>query len=371
MILSNGGAMSLSIQILDLYDDLSGKQLKDIAQSAPSFVKQAQVAKRDEARALPSDAFALHALTKEGSRLLKFPMHTQADTWLSCAYFEKNAHKLPRQAARIAATHLKVACEKFTLEPNKAIADLASKESPRSNLYVEEMDGLRKVASVNPIEDRTSEGAFALNGRYPLNHVGHVKRASAYFKEHFGTFSPSERREYSQNVLKKASDFGLDTSEEEFSQLQKVAGVDYGDRLEGQINLRRKIVDGDIEATISLEKVANARESIDADKFVNLLSAWDLENGMDRTYGTSIIDPYQATFESHSKEAGYLWEDEGAGLSLTGKELEKAASAKYDKIKGYFGETLANSLKKHGSQIFDSLPSDAKTVIAKIAKGSL
>ena len=52
-------------------------------------------------------------------------------------------------------------------------------------------------------------------------------------------------------------------------------------------------------------------------------------------------------------------------------KVEKAAEEKYEKIKSYFGETLAGSLKKHAVAIFDSLPTDAKTTIAKIVRGDI
>lgn len=363
--------MSLSIQILDLYDDVTGSLLKWAAQASPSFMKTAQIARRDEVAKLPTDAFALHALTKEGSRLKKYPIHSAADTWLSCAYFEKNAHKLPAQAARIAATHLKVACDKFHIDANSTVIKMASQEAPASNLYIEEMDGLRKMASHAVIEERSSEGHYALPGRYPLFHEGHVKKATSYFGEHFKSFDPADRFTFAKNVLSRASELELSTDSSEFEPLKKIAGESFGDRVETQLSLRRKLFDGHVDSLVDLEKIAEAKTKLEPEQFAGLLHAWDKENGVDRTYGSKIVDPYQATFETMNKEAGYVWEDEKSGMTLTGTELEKAASAKYDKIKGYFGETLANSLKKHGSQIFESLPIDAKAVIAKIAKGTL
>ena len=359
--------MSLSVQILDLHDDLGGAQLKEIVASAPEFVKTAQIASRDEVARLPVECFALHALTKEGADLRKYPVHTKADTWLSCAYFEKNAHKLPIQAARIAATHLKTACAKFELPTEYRVSMFHG--TADSNRYIEENDCMRKVASESQLVDRPDEGRYALAGRYPLFHESHVKKAASYFEEHFRHFDSGDRHEFASNVLARASELQMPL--DGLEALQKVAGAEYGDRVAGQISMRHKLVDGDVEAVIALEKISMVRNDLEAKKFATLLAAWDSENGMERLYGTQIVDPYQATFESLSKEAGYVWEDSSSGESLTGKELEKAASEKYDKIKGYFGETLANSLKKHGSQIFDSLPRDAKTVIAKIAKGGI
>jgi hypothetical protein len=364
--------MSLSVQALDLYDDLARVQLRQIAPEAPGFIKAASLADASEIAELPTEAFALHALTKEGSRLKKYPIHTPADTWMSCAFFEKNAHKLPKTARTIAATHLKQACVRFGLPVKAQIQKCASTQTAGTNIYIEETD-MRKTASVLPeIEYRPQQGAYALNGRYPLFSPEHVKQAAAYFTEHFNQFEPSDRHEYAQNVLARAEELRAEVDPRHAATLQKVAGQDYGDRLEGQLRIRYAYIDGNVQASERLEKVASLKGHVEPGEFAALLQKWDQETGITRAYGTKVLDAYQSTFDNTmTKQAGYLWEDSQSGLQITGEELTKAASDKYEKIKGYFGETLASSLKKHGSQIFESLPADAKVTIAKIAKGGL
>ena len=363
--------MSLSLQVLDFYDDIGKKQLFDVAASAPGFVKSAQIAQREEVSKLPSDHFAIHILTKEGSRMKKYPTHTAADTWLSCGYFEKNAFKLPTTAAKITATHLKEACQKFGIQPNTSVEKLASSEKPNSNLYVEDLD-MRKTASAHRPLEFHSGADYALNGRYPLFNEGHVKKAASYFSDYYGQFSPKDRHTFATNLMKKAEAMNLTFDGEETALLRKVAGSDYGNIIESQLTRRMNMVDGDIQATEQLSKVASAMGSLPPEKFAELLHAWDNEHNMSYSRTSHILDAFQSTFDKgFEKEAGYIWEDESSGISLSGSELEKAASEKYDKIKGYFGETLAGSLKKHGSMIFESLPVDAKAVIAKIAKGTL
>lgn len=364
--------MSLSTQILDLYDDLGMTQLKALRGDAvPSFIKTAKVSSREEAALLPNDAFALHMMTKEGSRLRRFPVSSAADTWLSCTYFEKNAHKLPYQAAKLAATHLESACERFGIEPNSTVQRLAVDEIPRSNLYVEEMD-MTKAAHVASIVQSSEGGPYALGNKYPLFNEGFVKKAAAYFVDYFGQFDPSDRHAYARNVLNRAEELGLSLDGNEVAALRKVAGTEYGDSIESQIRIRKNLLEHDEEACAALNKIADVKDQATPEQFSQLLNQWDQDYNMERSYGRYLMDPYQATYSRQmTKEAGYTWEDSSAGVSINGKELEKAASDKYDKIKGYFGATLADSLKKHGSTIFESLPSDAKVVIARIAKGNL
>ena len=364
--------MSLSMQALDFYDDLTRMQLKQIAETAPSFIKTASISTREQVSKLPTELFALHALTKEGSHLRKYPMHTAADTWLSCAYFEKNAHKLPRQAVKIAATHLKLACEEFQLDPPKEVIRMSVEENPMSNLYIEESD-MEKSASVAPLQRPPDNGAYALNGRYPLFNEGYVKKASAYFVANYAGFEPESRHTFAKNVLTKAAEYGVTLDVDQEMLMSKVAGATYGDKIESQLRLRANVVDGNTDLEEKLSKVASAKKVIEADKFAQLLSAFDKESGITNLYGPSILDAFEATYQQDmSKTASAtVWEDEATGVTMSAKELEKTATDKFDKVKSYFGETLANSLKKHSHAIFDSLPLDAKAVIVKIAKGSL
>lgn len=363
--------MSLSNQTLDLYDDLGKAQLREIAANAPPFIKTARVSEREEIAKLPTEEFALHVLTKEGSRMRRYPIQGATDTWLSCAYFEKNAHKLPKQAARLAATHLKFACERHSLDTPAFVEKWAVDERPVSNLYVEDMD-MKKTASAPEIEARPATGAYALGNRYPLFNEGFVKKAAAYFVDYFGQFDPADRHAFARNVLERAHELNVDLGSQATGLMNKVAGSEYGDRLDHQLNMRREFAQFNAEALNDLEKIASVQKEANPEQFARLLSAWDKDNNMERSYGRYLLDPYQATFDRQfKKEASYVWEDEQSGESLDGNDLESVVTDKYDKIKSYFGATVADSLKKHGSSIFESLPVDAKVTIARIAKGNL
>lgn len=363
--------MSLANQILDIYDDVAGAQLQEILKNSPPGVdsKNEDFLSRTDLEKTAGDGFALRIMTKEGHALKKYPITSKVDTWLSGAYFEKNAHKLPANAQKIAASMLKTAYAKHGIKASDKIEKLAS-PTILVNLYREEYDFCKTASADSQLESAPEGAAFALPGRYPLYSPEFVKKAAAYFVDYFGQFDSDDRHVFAQNVLKQASGLGVDLTEQETKTLKKVAGDSYGDILGTQIKLRKEYVSNKPEAVETLDKIASAKEKLGPEKFASALSQFDKVAGLKKHYGKLLAEPYQAVYESRfEKEAGYTWEDESAGVSVTGKELVKAASDKYDKIKSYFGETLANSLKKHASEIFDSLPKDAKVIIARIAKG--
>jgi hypothetical protein len=304
----------------------------------PSQVKEAAVSEPADLIKVGSTAYALNIRLDDGTELHKYPIHTPADTWISAAYFEETAHKLPEAHKKTAAANIQKAMEKHNLH------------------------SLRKEA-------KPASEHFALKSKYPIDTAAQVKLASAYFDEWHKSFKLSDRREYATKVASRAKDLGV---QELGSSIKKYAGQDYGSEVGIQLRLRQDLV-ADVDNLIhSLKKVAEARHSLPADKFAQLLEAWDSESGMSRYHGTYLADPYAATYEEKDFRkiaSGYSWQDESTGLQVSEADLKKVAEEKSEKIRGFLGESVAKELKKHGSQIFESLPVDAKIVVAKIARG--
>jgi len=104
--------MHTSGLVLDVYDDVGGEQLRSFfptREEVPTLVKEAQVVRQDTQESYPDDAFAL-VLVNGNEKLRKYACIDGGNTALSIMYFLKNAHKLPREAQRVAAENLKVAC---------------------------------------------------------------------------------------------------------------------------------------------------------------------------------------------------------------------------------------------------------------------
>lgn len=368
--------MSLANQVIDFVDDVQKVHLRSIAGSLPEHLKTAQVVSAAEQEALDDSQFALILWTKEAQQFRKFPIHDAGNTWLSCQYFEKTAEQLPYVAKTVAATQLAKACALHKLATTPEVKKFAAQE-----VYTNRYDEVRswkddrtslmttKIASATPSDG--SEHFYALGGRYAMPTPDYVKKAAAYFAEHAAEFTDAEdRHTFAHNVIERAKELSVQV--ECLSELSKYAGASYGDSVSTQLKLRSDLLHSRPEMAGALDKLASFKAETPAETFAKALYLFDKKAGIDRYYGSGYIaDAFKATFADFQKHAGYHWENSDGSVSIAGKELTKAAEAKYDRIKTYLGPTLADSLKKEAVTIFDSLPNDAKETVVRICKGEL
>lgn len=331
--------MRLANQVLDFNDDVSKDLFKTIpVKEAPELVKQAEVSGSADLLKAGNAAYALSV--KEADVVVnKFPIHTAADAWLSAQYFEKTASKLPEALRKEVGAKIASALKAHSISP------------------------ITKSASETPKQ-------FALKDRYPIDSAPQVKQACAYFEDWKHEFTPSELREYATKVANQANTFGLPVP----ASLKKYAGEGYGTEVGVQLRKRQDLVTQASDLLTSLQKVAMAKDTLAPEKFAELLSAWDKEAGVEKYHGKYLADPYAATYEEkefRKVASGYRWEDESTGLKMNEADLKKVAEESGDKIKSYLGASVTKELQKHGYAIFDSLPIDAKIVVAKIAKGMI
>ncbi len=108
----------LARYVFDQYDDVDGRVLRSIAPQLgdiPDFVKTASRMTEEEARRTPDDKFAL-VMLDDGHKLRKYAANNPGQTALSVVYLLKQAHLLPPEAVKIAASNLIDACTRFHLE---------------------------------------------------------------------------------------------------------------------------------------------------------------------------------------------------------------------------------------------------------------
>src|SRR5690606_12116961 len=76
--------------------------------------------------------------------------------------------------------------------------------------------------------------------RYPLDNYAQVKAASAYFDEWGNRMDPALRREYCQNLVKRASQLGIELSKE----ARHYGASGYGDdaHVEAALEMRRSVI---------------------------------------------------------------------------------------------------------------------------------
>ncbi len=119
--------MQTSGLILDMHDDHRGEVVREIYPSmndVPETVKTAHRLGHDDLASLPDDVFAL-VLRQGDATLRKYACIDEGNTILNVEYFLKTAHKLPREAQKLAAQNLLVACDWYGVEPPDALKKVA------------------------------------------------------------------------------------------------------------------------------------------------------------------------------------------------------------------------------------------------------
>jgi hypothetical protein len=365
--------MALIHQIIDFVDDTDCSLLKVAAAEAPAELRDAQILTAEDRERLEPDQFALVMRTKEAHTLKKFPITDGPNTWLSCQYFEKTSEQLPYVAQKIAATQLRRACALHNVKASPMVEKLASVD-PIGNRYDEVKSWHEdrahavkvKVAAVVP---DGSDHFYALADRYPMANAKFVKKAATYFVDHCAEFQNIEDRSiFAGNVKARAKELSVELDKVALVQIDSYAGDTYGDHIDTQLRLRKEALDGRPQLVSAIEKLAEFKDSTEPATFAKALYLFDKKAGILGQH--PMMDAFKATFTKKAAK-GYRWEDTSSGLSITETELVKAAEAKHSKIKSYFGETLANELRKHAVSIFDSLPKDAQATIVQISKGDL
>lgn len=380
--------MTLAGQVIDFYDDTDRSELNKIASQNPEMVKYAShlIPGTREHAELPDNQFALIVLTKHANIVRKFPVNDEFQTWLSARYLDSNQEKLSAVEKVAAATNIRDACLAYEIEPPASIEKLAC-DSSVSNMVIEGArpvwwdEALRKEAQNELTKTASAEinarmelpdSAYALildhEGEtarmYAMPDENHVKIASAYFKKYAYDLSPQNRHMFAANVLARADELGVEL--QKTAHLKKWASDNYNSSVDYHIEQRRSLIPQQNEASEALDKLASMRANTDPDTFASALYEFDKTAGLEKYYDAEIAEPWEATM-GIEKQASWMADVDGG--TLTEADLKKVAQS--GKLKSHFGEAFSNQFSKHAVQIFESLPTPEKVVIAQIAKGQL
>ncbi len=199
--------------------------------------------------------------------------------------------------------------------------------------------------------------------RYPLDSHEQVKQASAYFEEYWRQFAPQHRREYCQNLVKRASVLGVPVPE----QVQVYGGNGYASHAELEVAIasRRSALVNEDHIDL-LDKVAEARVGLSADDFALVLSEFDKFAGLDQHYDGEVPDPYRFIFakvaEDDSDESFVIGND-----IVYSCQLKQLAASPCKTLQDRFGADFVKEYKKDPVAIFRSLPTDQKKILAREA----
>ena len=358
--------LKLANQILDAYDDVGFRGLKKIASKNPS----AYLMTPDQRNQLQDTDFALSVITKKAAKLNKFPVNTKDNAWLSSEFFELNHHKLPKTAAEIAAFNIKKACERFGVQSSPAVEGLAKEAS--SNIFFE-AEGLKPVRrSVQPdLEKIADVQAISDNytaAQYAFSTPNHVKVACQYFADHAEQLPTDMRHKYAAAIQRRAAELGMGAQK---GAVEKYASDHYSPMVDAHLRSRSSLLEvAEPGMRGALEKIAGLKSQLAPAQFAKLLHGFDKRAKLDRYYGSYLTDPYLATFAgAPDPYHGYSYKF--ASKELSAEDIKAIIGSNSGRIRDYFGPHFEAEMKKDPVAIFDSLPNDAKELIAGMADGTV
>lgn len=354
-------------QILDAYDDVDQDSLKKLAKQRPNC----NMLNAEERAGLHDRDFALSVITKTASKLNKFPIDSHDSTWLSMQYFDSNYHKMPIEATKLAAWHIKKACAKNDLKPTAKVSGFAAMlKTAESNVYYEK-DGDVKAINVvaKPDLSKLAEvqkiGESYTAAQYAMPSASHVKMACVYLEKNAEKIPLDLRHKYAAAIQRRSHELGMGAQK---GYVSKYATDHYSPMVDAHIMARASLLEGRPDLRGEVEKIGSAKKGFTPSQFAQLLHGFDKQAGLSRYYGAGLTDPFIATFASTPDP--YAGMRKVASSNMTVDALQQIANAKYAQIKDYFGAHVADELKRHPTEIFESLPMDAKAIIIGIAEGT-
>jgi hypothetical protein len=252
------------------------------------------------------------------------------------------------------------------LERGEGVSGEQVQQLPQAAPFKLRVDTTGKEA---PARVETKEAQhYALPGwrRYPLDSYGEVKQASAYFGEWKGHMAPEMRREYCQNLVKRASALGIPVSED----VRKYGAGDYAPagELMAALDMRWGILREDLHKTAFVQ-LKECQPMMHAEDFAVALGEFDKVAGIEEFYDRDIYDPYYSTFGEKRAE------DDNALLVgndyISANDMRTFAATAADKLKDTFGLEFVNEFRKDPLTITRSLPKDQQKVVIRTAASAL
>lgn len=309
----------------------------------PPYVLDYTVPGEKSASAIEDELFA------DPTRRL-FPLDCPGATWLSAAYFAKNAAALPygKEEHAWVARSIKAASRVFGIEKDVEAIMTAISTPAVEKVAADDDSNYGLVMH----DERTGD---VLCKRYPMFDDRGVKLASDYFDQYRGRYPMAVRRSIAKNIMTKAAEYGVDVYGLKSSVLREAGfGLPRKDVLMSEI-LERAQLTKDAEASIAL---ANINELIvglsdtevgeNLDKIAEVVDAFDRAAGLTKHYGIRITTPADILYDISVKLAEAMVED-SVELANHVFSLNKLAELSPDVFGSVLGDDFAKAITKSGS----------------------
>ena len=317
----------------------------------PAYIKEYTPLNEKSASILSDKLFA-----DERNRM--FPMDSQANTWLSSAYFMYNKNELPYKEAEFNYV--------------KSRIDSAAK------VYgiVEDISKLAKALDVQVSKEASKATHIAL-ADFPMHDAAGVMKASEFFSQYRHKYPSDWRYAIAKDIMCKAAEF--EVQEDSLADaVRKEAGYGIPDKnaLMEEILYRASMAKhadsaaalaniNFMVAELPIEEISN-----NFNKIAKLLADYDVAEGLDDQYNKKLMPPADAVFGVAIKDAEAIINDalklNKYVFSIT-KLAEEIAPSVFDNL---LGEGFVKDLTKDSKlvpvklgQALDKLPDEDKAAL--------
>ena len=302
----------------------------------PQYVLDSELQTKEAADALPDELFA-----DPGNR--RFPLDSQASTWLSAAYFAKNAEAVGRLACAV-ESEIKSAAVIWGIDKDVAAI----------------MDAVRSPETVKcAADDDSNYGWVSGDGpgkvrKYPMFDAAGVVKAAAYFSDNRGHYPLAMRRTIAQAIMAKAAEHGVAVAD--CVRREAGMGMPRRDTLMAEL-LERAQLCKDAETAAAL---ANINEFVatapmdelaqELDKIAEIMEMADAADGRDRGYGKRLLSPADVIYDVDPKLAEAVLAD-SVELARNVFSLSKLAELPLTVYEDALGPDFAGRVKSAGGGV--------------------
>jgi len=264
------------------------------------------------------------------------------------------------------------------LQENSAIAGEGPKSLPQAKHLQPTVDVTNAKPPTYVTEKKASKYALPSLSRYPLDSYAQVKAAGSYFGEYYKFFAPEERREYAVNLVKQASAMAIDIPD--IAHKYGAEGLAPETEIKIAFDARRaelqaypdvlRVLDAveDVILTQGGSKLASlALHPVEA---CALLSEFDKDTGLNRSYDKTIPDPYFSIFGNEKIASKSSWSDIIGNDMITYADLKRLAHVGTHTVRDTFGEDFQEEFRKDPIGVYESLPRDQKKMVIHMAQGT-
>lgn len=283
---------------------------------------------------------------------------------------------------KTAAERFEAALAGETLERGE---DLPTEDQPKAHPQARVMKPHVDVSGKEPpklIEEK-SASYFCMPsiGRYPIDSFSQVKTANVYFQDHHKNMSPEDRREFAENLYKRAEELTYPVAQvvEAYGAPGFAKKAHVVNCIDVRIELLRpyceqgdteQVKEACVDFSERYEALKGLHGQLDSQIFALTLQELDKRAGIDALWDGDVPDPFYSTFAKTAEDAQPKDAIVLGNEYMKVRDLQTYARRGGEQLELAFGEDFIKEFQKDPTGIFDSMPMDQKKIIMRLVNNS-